>query len=118
MHACKDRNNSRSLRPPPPKIPRPAPPPFRSLERSLVPPRWPIVQGNFQQYHLHHHHDNGLHQQRDIVPGAGPVEDLENGGREHDEGDIEGEAGGGAGAVDGEDLIGVGYYRGEDQTEE
>ena len=52
-------------------------------------------------------HDAGLEEEREVVAGAGPVEDFEDGGCEHDEGDVEGEAGRGVGAVDGEDLVGV-----------
>jgi len=65
---------------------------------------------------LYGHHDDRLDQQASIVAGAGPVEDLEDGGCEHDEGNVEGEAGRGAGAVDGEDLVGVGGYGGEDEA--
>ena len=65
---------------------------------------------------MHDYHDEGLDQQCGVVAGAGPVEDFEDGGCEHDEGDVEGEAGGGAGAVDGEDLVRVRGYGGEDEA--
>ena len=61
-------------------------------------------------------HDEGLDEQSGVVAGARPVEDLEDGGGEHDEGNVEGEASGGTGAVDGEDLIGIGGDGGEDEA--
>lgn len=65
---------------------------------------------------MHDDHDEGLNEQCGIVASTGPVEDFEYGGCEHDEGDVEREAGGGAGAVDGEDLVRVGGYGGEDEA--
>ena len=96
----------RPLRPPSPKVPRPTL--ITPLERPFPSPGRPIIQRHFQQHRLHGHHDQGLNEKSSVVAGAGPVEDLENRGEEHDQGDVEGEAGGGARAVDGEDLIGVG----------
>ena len=61
-------------------------------------------------------HDEGLYEQSSVIAGAGPVEDFEDGGCEHDEGDVEGEASGGTGTVDGEDLVGIGGYGGEDEA--
>lgn len=111
--------NSQPLTLPPPKPPRPRAPSLLLPQRQpapFAPPPRPIVQCHFQEDDLHGHHDDRLDQQAEIVAGAGPVEDLEDGGGEHDEGDVEGEAGGGAGAVDGEDLVGVGGYGGEDEA--
>ena len=65
---------------------------------------------------MHHNHDPGLDQQRGIVSSPGPVEDFEQGGCEHDERDVEGEAGGGAGPVDGEDLVGIGCQGRDDEA--
>ena len=63
-------------------------------------------------------HDEGLDEQCDVVAGPGPVEDFEDGGREHYEGDVEGEACGCAGTVDGDDLVCVGCERGEHEAGE
>lgn len=61
-------------------------------------------------------HDRGLQQEREVVAGTEPVEEFEDGSGEHYERDVEGEAGGGAGAVDRVDLVGVGGYRGADEA--
>ena len=73
-------------------------------------------QCNFQQQHLHNHHNDRLDQQRGIIPRARPIKDFQDTRRQHDERNIEGEAGRGAGAVDGGDLVGIGDDRGEDET--
>ena len=51
-----------------------------------------------------------------VVVSAKPIEDLEDGSDKHDERDVEGEAIGGAGTGDGEDLVGVGCYGGGDEA--
>jgi len=106
--------DSRLLRSPPPEAPWPRIVILR--EWPLSPPRGPVVERDFYEYYLHDYHDEGLDQQCGVIAGAGPVEDFEDGGCEHDEWDVEREAGRGAGAVDGEDLVRVGGYGGEDET--
>ena len=44
-----------------------------------------------QQDDLHEDHDDGLDEEGGVVVGTEPVEDLEDGGEEHDERDVEGE---------------------------
>ncbi|KAL8958266.1 MAG: hypothetical protein Q9183_005871, partial [Haloplaca sp. 2 TL-2023] len=95
----------RSLRPPPPEIPGSAIASIR--EGSLSPPGRTIVQGYFEQRHLHAYHEESLNQQREIISSAGPVENLEDGSGEHDQGDVEREAGRSTGPVDSENLVGV-----------
>lgn len=56
---------------------------------------------------MHDYHDHCLYEKGAIIARAYPVEDLEDGGEKHDQGDVEREAGGGAGAVDGDDLVRV-----------
>ena len=82
-----------SLTFPPPKPPRPIGPrsattllPQTSSKghSSLPSPPRPVVQRNFQQHDLHSHHDDRLDEETEIVARAGPVEDFENGGCEHD----------------------------------
>lgn len=99
----------RSLCPPSPKVE--GPPIVQSLERSLISPHRSIVQSYLQENSLHSYHDNGLYEESRVIMGAWPVEDFKDGGCEHEEGDVEGEAGGCARTVDGEDLIGVGSDR-------
>lgn len=106
----------RSLRSPPPETERSVS--IQSLEWTFPPPSWAVIKGDSQQYDLHHHHDQRLNQQGSIIPGARPVEYLEDGGCKHDKRDVEGEASGGAGTVDGEDLVGIGYHRRKDETVE
>ena len=117
-------NNSQPLALPPPKPPRPSPtlPLLPPSQRQIPPssaapaPARPVVERDLKQHALHGEHEARLGQQRGAVTRAGPVEDLEEGGRQHNEGDVEREAGGGARAVDGEDLVRVGGERGEDQA--
>lgn len=67
-----------------------------------------MIQCNLQHDDLHSNHYARLDKQRRVKAGAEPVEDFEKGCDEHDEWDVEGEAGGGFGAVDAIDLVGVG----------
>lgn len=87
-----------------------------SLEWALSSPRRPIVQGHFQKHTLHTYHDDSLYEQREVILCSRPVEYLQYGCGEHDEGYVEGEAGRCTSTIDGEDLIGVGGQWGEDQT--
>ena len=114
-------NDLQPLAPPPPEAPRPHAgllllPQRQVAAAAAAAPAGPVVERDLQQHGLHAEHDDGLGQQREVVARAGPVEDLEDGGRQHDERDVEREAGGGARAVDGEDLVRVGGEGGEDQA--
>lgn len=75
-----------------------------------------LNQTHLEQHHLHCNHDQRLYQQRDIVAGSRPIENLQYRGAKHDQWDIEREAGRRAGAVDGENLIRVGCQRRENQA--
>jgi hypothetical protein len=97
---------------------------------------WAVVQCDFQQDQLHDDHEAGLDKEGVAVVCAKPVEDsmsapvstciprsrlvtlcvLEDRGHEHNERDVEGEAIAAFGAVDREDLVGVGGDRGEYQA--
>ena len=57
---------------------------------------------------MHCYHEQGLREERGREVRSEPVDEFEDAGGEHYEGDVEGETGGGAGAVDGVDLVGVG----------
>lgn len=52
-------------------------------------------------------HEEGLDEQRGRVLGAEPVVNLEDAGDQHNQGDIEREAGGAARAVHGVDLVAI-----------
>jgi len=60
-----------------------------------------------KEQHLDCDHERGLNQERQIVACSDPVEYLEDRGDQHDERDIEREAGGGAGTMDGVDLVSI-----------
>lgn len=57
------------------------------------------------------YHEDGLYEQRGAKVGAEPVVDFKDAGDEHDEGDVEGEAGGAACAVHRVDLVAIAGYR-------
>lgn len=105
LGATSEDGHLRLLGPPSPEPPRPRI--FRSRKWSFPSPRGSVVQGNLQQDYLYPDHDHSLDQQSDVIASTGPIEDFENGGRKHDERDVEGKAGGGAGTVHGEDLVRV-----------
>lgn len=95
-----------SLRIPPPEA---EGSPFPSFgERPLTSPRWSVVQCHFEQCHLYPNHEESLDKQRYVIASARPVEDFEDRCRKHDQRYVEREAGGGAGSVDREDLVGIG----------
>lgn len=74
--------DSQPLRFPPPEPPRPH---IVVLGEWPFPPPWgPVVERDFQEYDLHDYHNEGLDEQCGVVAGAGPVEDFEDGGCEHD----------------------------------
>lgn len=75
-----------------------------------------MLQRNLQQHNLHYDHVTRLYKQRGVEACAEPVEDFEKGRDEHDKWDVEGEAGGGFGAVDAVDLVGIGSYGRDDET--
>ena len=106
--------HSRPLRPPSPETPWSAR--LHTLERSLPPPRRPVVQRNFQQYHLHSHHYDSLYEKGEVITGARPIKDLQDGCCKHDQRDIKREASRSAISVNGKNLIGVGCKGGEHET--
>jgi len=53
------------------------------------------------------YHEQGLDKQRGAEVGAEPVVDLQDAGDEHDERNVEGEAGGAAGSVHAVDLVAI-----------
>ena len=67
---------------------------------------------------MYAYHDDGLYEKREVILCSRPVEYLQYGRREHDEGYVEGEASRCTSTIDGEDLIGVGGQWGEVQTTE
>ena len=107
--------HSRPLRPPSPETPWSAR--LHTLERSLSPPRRPVVQGNFQQYHLHSHHYDSLYEKSEVITGARPIKDLQDGCCKHDQRDIKRETSRSAISVNGKNLIGVRCNGREYETE-
>lgn len=67
-----------------------------------------MSQCNVQEKHLHEDHDDGLDEEGGVEVRAEPVEAFQDGGEEHYERDVEGEARRGACTVDGVDLVRVG----------
>ena len=104
----------RLLRPPSPEPPRSRI--FRSRKWSFPSPRWSVVQGHLQQDYLYPDHDHSLDQESGVIASPGPIEDFKDGGRQHDERDVEGKAGGGAGTIHGEDLVRVRCYGRENEA--
>ena len=66
-----------------------------------------IREGDVEQDHMNENHEECLDEKRGAEAGAEPVEYFEDAGDEHDEGDVEREAGGAARAVDAVDLVGI-----------
>jgi hypothetical protein len=63
-----------------------------------------------EEQEVHDDHEEGLDEQRGAEVGAEPVEDFEDRGDEHDERDVEGEAGGRPRAVHAVDLVAIAGY--------
>lgn len=61
-----------------------------------------------EEKRLDEYHEGGLEEEGGREALFYPVEELESGGDEHNERDVEREARGGPRAVDGMDLVGVG----------
>lgn len=75
-----------------------------------------MLQRDLQHNKLHSNHDASLNKQCRVKTSSKPVEDFEEGCNEHNEWDVEGEAGGRLGAVNAIDLVGVGRQRRDDET--
>ncbi len=75
-----------------------------------------MLQRDLQHDDLHSDHDASLNKQCGVKTSTEPVEDFEKGCGEHNEWDVEGEAGGRLGAVDAIYLVCVGRQRRDDQT--
>jgi hypothetical protein len=94
------------------------------LEAMLCANGWAVVQCDFQQDQLHDDHEAGLDKDSMSAPVSTCIPRsrlvtlcvLEDRGHEHNERDVEGEAIAAFGAVDREDLVGVGGDRGEYQA--
>lgn len=82
-----------------------------ALKRALSPPWRPVVQCYLQKHNLYSYHYDGLYEKSKVISGPRPVKYLEDRCCQHDEGNVEREAGRGAGTVDGENLIGIGGQR-------
>lgn len=67
---------------------------------------------NVQAQDVDDDHEEGLHEQAGAEVRAEPVEDFEHGGDEHDERNVEREAGGRARAVHRVDLVAIRGYGG------
>lgn len=107
QHAAKVRNK-RPVRPCRPPLPEVVGPPRRRgrLERQMR-GRRPRGERNMQQHQVHGDHEQGLDEQRGAKVRAEPVEHLEDAGDEHDERNVEREAGAAARAVHRVDLVAI-----------
>lgn len=65
---------------------------------------------------MYGHHDYSLYEKSQVITGARPIKDLQDGCCKHNPGDIEREASRRAVSVDGKNLIGVRRKRREDET--
>ena len=66
-----------------------------------------VGQGDVQQQQMDNNHEQRLDEERGAEVGAEPVEDLEDAGDQHDEGDVEREAGRAARPVHRVDLVAI-----------